>query len=146
MKMERMMRRIKNVSMIFLLAVGMSIMMMQPAIAQQTLNLKAVWNPNPEPDIAGYYFFRDTSTAQAWQGGGVWGVDQSNPLALPVSPQLLLFTTSVPDTPETGTLRFAMKAFDTNANVSILSPASTYIYNIDVTPPSAPTGLTITKQ
>ena len=146
-KILRMRRMIALLAMVMALSIGLATFTVGPAQAQQTLNLKAVWNPNGEPDMAGYYFFDGTNSPyRAWKGAGVWGTDNTNPVALPLSPQLLLFTYSVPDTPVTGTLKFCLKAFDTNNNVSLDSPLALYTYNIDTTPPAAPTGLTITKQ
>lgn len=129
-------------------AIGLGSWAVTPAQAQQTLNLKAVWNASTDDSgtMGGYYFYKDAGMMQAWKGLGVWGSDSTNPLALPVSPQLLLFTTTVPDTPTIGTINFAMKAFDTNGNISAYSPSAPYTYNVDVTPPSVVTGLTITKQ
>lgn len=135
-----------------LMAVVMAVAMglgswMTPAMAQQTLNLKAVWNPNAEPDMGGYYFFNNQQAGgyKAWRTGNIWGTDETNPLALPLSPTQLLFTISVPDSPTTGTLRFGLKAFDTTGNVSTFTPDALYNYNIDVTPPAVPTGLVISK-
>lgn len=121
------------------------------SLAQTTLNLKAVWTPNAEPDIGGYQFNNST------KDGGIvnmyWNtvtqkfdLGSTNPSTLPVSPQILLFPITISSPPDTGTLGFKMRAVDTIGNAGPLSTEAIYNYNIDVTPPLAVTGLTITKQ
>lgn len=148
-KILRMKKLFVCMAVVLAVAIGFGSWSVPVAAAQQTFNLKAVWNPNAEPDMAGYHFFDTTlgpGMYKAWKGAGVWGADASNPVALPVSPTQLLFTISVPDTPSTGTLKFEMSAFDTNNNESAKCPDALYSYNIDTTPPAVPTGLVISKQ
>jgi len=149
MKLVRWKKLFVCVAMVVAVAMGLGSWMVTPAQAQVILNLQAVWNPSTDNVAVGGYYFWDTTLGlpgKAWKGAGVWGSDAQNPLALPSTPQLLLFTVSVPDSPATGTLKFNMAAFDTSNNQSSRCPDATYLYNIDVTPPSTPTGLTISKQ
>lgn len=147
---RNLMKKIRKLLCLVLVVAILAIPMfvMSPAYAQKTLNLKAVWTPNAEPDMAGYYFYDRTNTANilGWLVGGIWGVYETTQLLLPLSPTQLLFTSSVPDTPTTGTLKFALKAVDTNSNMSPWCPDVSYAYNVDSTPPVAPTGLVISKQ
>ncbi len=121
------------------------------------LNLKATWAPNAEPDIFGYRIYQaqidSPTTYNFWNGTQFNGNQCITPIdttiegtMLPLSPQQLLFTVSIFDAyPRTGNINFALKAFDTNLN---MSPKATtiFVYNVDATPPAAPSGFTVVKQ
>jgi hypothetical protein len=122
----------------------------QEAQADVTLNLKATWNPNPESDMYGYYFYwtylnGGLGTDRIWTGTD-FTITESLGLLLPLAPQQLLFPITIPSTPDTGTLKFSMKAVDMNLNRSALCGEAPYVYNIDTTPPGLVTGLAVVKQ
>jgi len=117
------------------------------------LNLKAVWNPSPEPDVGGYKIYKTDANNTNWQmwNGGAWGgpivgtiETTTSGTLLPTSPQQLLFVVSA-SSPVTGFFDFALSAVDTNLNHSTKAMFR-YLYNLDSEPPAAPTGFTVTKQ
>lgn len=121
------------------------------AQAQTTLNLKADWAAVSHNDLTGYYFYWNEdgvgTVYRSYQSAGVWGATASNPTALPLSPCSLNYPVTIPDTPVTGTLRFGIRSFDGNGNLSAMPPTiGSFNFNIDTTPPPAPATLTITKQ
>jgi hypothetical protein len=114
------------------------------------VNLKAVWNANPEVDIFGYEFnnstlngsivniYYDTATLK-------FDLGSTNPSILPATPQILLFPFTFYSDVPVGTVGFKMRAINDNAIVGSWSAESIYSYNINVTPPAAVTGLVISK-
>jgi hypothetical protein len=98
-----------------------------------TLNLRATWTANTESDMKEYRLYRTDGTRTLM-----------GTIAHPTTSYN--FSVTVADN-TTGTLTFVLVAVDTNNNVSAdSSPAASYSYNTDATPPAAPRSLTIAKQ
>lgn len=98
-----------------------------------TLNLRATWTANTEPDMKEYRLYRTDGTRTL--------------IGTILHPATSYdFTTSVPDTPVTGTCTFVLTAVDTNNNQSPDSLPASYNYNLDSIPPGRPAGLIIIKQ
>ena len=97
-----------------------------------TLNLKATWTANTEPDMKEYRLYRTDGT-RALIG------------TIPHPNTSYNFSVTVPDQ-SAGTLTFVLTAVDTNNNESLDSTPASYPYNLDTIPPAAPKNLSITKQ
>lgn len=87
------------------------------------------WNPNQEPDLAGYKVYR--------------GLGGSSLSLLATLGKVTTYTDStIPDVSQSVT--YDLTAFDLMGNESAHSAAVTKA--IDITPPQAPTGLTVAIQ
>jgi hypothetical protein len=96
------------------------------------LNLRATWTVNTEPDMKEYKLYRTDGTRVLI--GTISHPNMSHN-----------FSVTVPDN-SAGTLTFVLTAVDTNNNPSTDSAPASYNYNLDTTPPAAPTSLTVQKQ
>ncbi len=97
-----------------------------------TLNLKATWTANTEPDMKEYRLYRTDGT-------------RSLIGTIPHPNTSYNFSVTVPDQ-SAGTLTFVLTAVDTNNNESADSAPASYSYNLDTVPPAAPKNLTVQKQ
>lgn len=97
-----------------------------------TLNLKATWTANTEPDMKEYRFYRTDGT-RALIGTIAYPTTSYN-FSVTVADQL------------TGTLTFVLTAIDTNNNESLDSSPASYNYNLDTVPPAAPKNTSVVKQ
>jgi len=120
--------------------------------ADVTLNLKATWTPNAEPDLSGYFFWgAQPRTAEPYKG---YDYATSTWLALDIRGSKIdkalstinFVSQPVSDSPPTGSMYFSLEAVDTNNNISAKSAGALYSFNLDSTAPAVPVGLTITKQ
>jgi len=110
-----------------LLLILLLLLLAAPASA---IDLKLAWNPNAEPDLAGYRIYRSTAI-----GGPYEQIGQAS-----VTPEPG-FTWPVPPLTE-ATMYFVVTAYDTAGNESGYSnEASIYMDNVV---PGAPQGLQIT--
>jgi len=96
-----------------------------------TLNLKATWTANTEPDMKEYRLFR-TDSGRVLVG------------TIPHPATLHPFSITIPDNSQ-GVLTFVLTAVDTNNNESLDSNTASYAYNVDMIPPAKPGGFSITK-
>ena len=103
-----------------------------------TLSLKAIWNPNTEPDMAGYNLYRTDTAART----------KINSTLLPFHPgpglSSYAFALTVTDN-SSGTLSFVLTAVDQSGNESADSNIATYVYTSDTIPPGTPQNLKIIK-
>jgi len=113
-----------------LLAVAICVWIVSSEAA--TLNLRATWTANTEPDMASYRLYRTDGTRTL-----------IGTIAHPTTSHN--FSVTVPDG-STGTLKFVLQAGDTNNNWSLDSVEALYPYNTDVMPPPAPRNLSISLQ
>lgn len=97
-----------------------------------TLNLRATWTANTEPDMKEYRLYRTDGTRTL-----IGTIAHPN--------TSYNFSVTVPDQ-SSGTLKFVLTAVDTNNNESADSAPATYSYNLDTTPPAAPKALSIQAQ
>lgn len=97
-----------------------------------TLNLRATWTANTEPDMKEYRLYRTDGTRT------LIGV-------IPHPSTSYNFSVNVPDQ-SSGTLTFVLTAVDTNNNESADSAPASYSYNLDTIPPAAPRNLSVQKQ
>jgi hypothetical protein len=97
-----------------------------------TLNLKATWTANTEPDMKEYRLYRTDGTRTL-----------TGTISHPSTSYN--FSVTVPDQ-SAGTLTFVLTAVDTNNNESLDSTPASYSYNIDTIPPAAPKNLNVQKQ
>ncbi|OGM09240.1 hypothetical protein A2Z67_04855 [Candidatus Woesebacteria bacterium RBG_13_36_22] len=97
-----------------------------------TLNLKATWTANTEPDMKEYRLYRSDGT-------------RSLIGTIPHPTTFYLFTVTVPDG-SSGILSFVLTAVDTNNNESLDSDPANYAYNLDATPPIGPKNLGVQNQ
>jgi len=97
-----------------------------------TLNLKATWTANTEPDMKEYRLYRTDGTRTLIG-------------TIPHPTNYYNFSVTVPDQ-SAGTLTFVLTAVDTNNNESADSAPASYSYNLDTVPPAAPKNLTVQKQ
>uniref|UniRef100_A0A6M3IJ98 Putative structural protein n=1 Tax=viral metagenome TaxID=1070528 RepID=A0A6M3IJ98_9ZZZZ len=95
-----------------------------------TLNLRATWTANTEPDMASYKLYRTDGTRTLL-----------GTIAHPVT--LYDFSIIVPDGSQ-GTLTFVMTAVDTSDNES--GDSNTASYPFDFQLPAAPGGFSVVKQ
>lgn len=118
------MKRIFLIALIFLLICGSSF--------AATLNLKATWTANTEPDMKEYRLYRTDGTRTLIG-------------TIPHPNTSYNFSVTVPDQ-SAGTLTFVLTAVDTNNNESADSAPASYTYNLDTVPPAPPKNLTVQKQ
>lgn len=97
-----------------------------------TLNLRATWTANTEPDMKEYRLYRTDGTRTLIG-------------TIPHPNTSYNFSLTVPDQ-SAGTLTFVLTAVDTNNNESADSSPASYSYNLDTTPPAAPRNLSVQKQ
>lgn len=97
-----------------------------------TLNLKATWTANTEPDMKEYRLYRTDGTRTLIG-------------TIPHPNTSYNFSVTVPDQ-SAGTLTFVLTAVDTNNNESADSAPASYTYNLDTVPPAAPKNLQVQKQ
>jgi hypothetical protein len=97
-----------------------------------SLNLKATWDPNIEPDVAGYNLYRTDGLRVK-----INSVLIPHPPVLPYS-----FLITIPDNTQ-GVASFVLTAVDTAGNESFDSNTATYPF--DLSPPAAPAGVRVTK-
>lgn len=97
-----------------------------------TLNLKATWTANTEPDMKEYRLYRTDGTRTLIG-------------TIPHPNTSYNFSITVPDQ-SSGTLTFVLTAVDTNNNESADSAPASYTYNLDTIPPAAPKNLRVEKQ
>jgi hypothetical protein len=104
-----------------------------------TLSLKATWDPNVEPDMAGYNLYRTDTGSR---------IRVNSSVLIPFHPgpgrSSYGFSITVPDN-AAGTMSFVMTAVDTSANESGDSNTATYVFSSDSVPPGVPTNLKIIK-
>lgn len=112
-----------------IILVVLAILLMATVVFGASLNLKATWAPNTEPDMKEYRLYR-TDGIRTLIGTIL------HPTAT------YDFSVTVPDG-SAGTLTFVLVAVDTNNNVSGDSNAAPFAYNLDVTPPVSPAGFSI---
>src|SRR3972149_3654335 len=91
-----------------------------------TLNLRATWTANIEPDMASYKLYR-TDGIRTLIG------------TIPHPTTIYNFSITVLDGSQ-GVLTFVLTAGDTNNNESVDSDPASYSYNLDTTPPARPGG------
>jgi hypothetical protein len=96
-----------------------------------TLNLRATWTANTEPDMKEYRLYR-TDVTRTLIGTIQHPTTTYN------------FSVTVPDQ-SSGTLTFVLVAVDTNDNPSLDSSPASYSYNSDTVPPAKPSGLTVQR-
>ncbi|NWG04108.1 MAG: hypothetical protein HXY44_14740 [Syntrophaceae bacterium] len=97
-----------------------------------TLNLKATWTANTEPDMKEYRLYRTDGT-RTLIGTITHPTTSYN------------FSVTVTDG-SSGTLTFVLTAVDTNNNQSADSATASYSYNLDTTPPTSPKNLSVQNQ
>jgi len=97
-----------------------------------TLNLKATWAANTEPDMKEYLLYRTDGTRTLIG-------------TIPHPNTSYNFSVTVPDQ-SAGSLTFVLTAKDTNNNVSPDSIPASYSYNLDTVPPVAPKNLNVQNQ
>ena len=97
-----------------------------------TLNLKATWTANTEPDMKEYLLYRTDGTRTLIG-------------TIPHPNTSYNFSVTVPDQ-SAGSLTFVLTAKDTNNNVSPDSTPASYSYNLDTVPPVAPKNLNVQNQ
>ncbi|MBM4337972.1 MAG: hypothetical protein FJ110_00345 [Deltaproteobacteria bacterium] len=97
-----------------------------------TLNLRATWTANTEPDMREYRLYRTDGTRTL-----------IGTIAHPTTSYN--FTITVPDN-SSGTLTFVLTAVDTNNNQSADSTPASYNYNLDTIPPGVPRNLSVQNQ
>jgi hypothetical protein len=97
-----------------------------------TLNLKATWTANTEPDMREYRLYRTDGTRTL-----------IGTIAHPTTSYN--FSVTVPDN-SSGTLTFVLTAVDTNNNQSSDSTPASYTYNLDTIPPTSPRNLSVQNQ
>jgi len=97
-----------------------------------TLNLRATWTANTEPDMREYRLYRTDGT-RALIGTIAHPATSYN------------FTITVPDN-SSGTLTFVLTAVDTNNNQSADSTPASHTYNLDTIPPAIPRNLSVQAQ
>jgi hypothetical protein len=122
----------KKAIFLFILILGFTLcpLLYTPCGFGATLNLKATWTANTEPDMKEYRLYRTDGTRT------LLGTIQHPTV-------LYNFSVTVPDQ-SAGTLGFALTAVDTNNNESGDATA-TYPFNTDTVPPASPKGLTVQK-
>jgi hypothetical protein len=96
-----------------------------------TINLKATWLQNTEPDMASYRLYRTDTPTRTLVG------TITHPPALPYA-----FVISVADG-STGTLKFVLTAVDTGGNES--GDSTVVQYPFDFLAPAVPGGLSIIR-
>ena len=89
-----------------------------------TLNLKATWTGNTEPDMKEYRLYRTDGTRTL-----------IGTIAHPTT--VFNFSQTVADN-TSGTMKFVLVAVDTNNNVSLDSTEASYNWNSDIVPPTSP--------
>lgn len=99
-----------------------------PSLAA-TLNLRATWTANVEPDMRDYRLYRTDGTRVL-----------INTISHPTT--TYDFSVVVPDG-STGILTFVLTAGDLYGNYSPDSTPASYPYSLDTTPPAAPRNLII---
>ena len=129
-----------------LLIVGL-VFSIQPAEAV-TISLRANWTPPPESDLAGYFLKLESPyNSNIWKyyiaGTPNW-TDTKPGTRIPFGTTQLDFQLTIPDSPTTGKLQFAIAAVDTNGNVGQWRGCE-YVFNVDVSPPSIVSSFTVTK-
>ncbi|MCX7635465.1 MAG: hypothetical protein N2Z74_06940 [Syntrophales bacterium] len=97
-----------------------------------TLNLRATWTANTEPDMKEYRLYRTDGTRT------LIGI-------IPHPNTSYSFSVNVPDQ-SAGTLTFVLTAVDTNNNESSDSLPASFNYNLDTIPPTAPRNLNVQRQ
>lgn len=97
-----------------------------------SLNLRATWTANTEPDMKEYRLYRTDGTRTL-----IGTIRHPN--------TSYNFTVTVPDN-SSGTLTFVLTAVDTNNNQSADSTPASYTYNLDTIPPGAPRNLSVQNQ
>ena len=114
-------------------ALVLSILLIPVLAFGATLNLRATWTANTEPDMREYRLYRTDGTRTL--------------IGTIAHPTVTYnFSVTVADG-SSGTLTFVLVAVDTSANVSGDSVPASYPFNlVDVTPPRAPIGISIVKQ
>lgn len=113
-----------------LILIFISFLLMSSLVFGASLNLKATWDLNTEPDMAGYKLYQ-TDGVRVLLG------TIPHPPTLPYS-----FMITVPDG-SSGIATFVLTAFDTYGNESLDSV--TVSYPFDLAAPAAPKNLKITK-
>jgi hypothetical protein len=97
-----------------------------------TLNLRATWTANTEPDMKEYRLYRTDGTRAL--------------IATIAHPNTSYnFSVTVADN-SSGTLTFVLTAVDTNNNQSPDSTPASYVYNLDTIPPTSPRNLSVQNQ
>lgn len=97
-----------------------------------SINLRATWTTNAEPDMKEYRLYRTDGT-RTLIGTITHPTTSYN------------FSITVPDN-SSGTLTFVLTAIDTNNNQSADSATASYTYYLDTIPPTAPRDLTVRIQ
>jgi len=97
-----------------------------------TLNLKAAWTANTEPDMKEYRLYRTDGTRTL-----IGTITHPN--------TSYNFSVTVADN-SSGTLIFVLTAVDTNNNESLDSVPASYSYNLDTISPISPKNLSVQNQ
>ena len=113
-----------------IILITLAILLASTLVFGASLNLKATWDLNTEPDMASYKLYRTDGTRL------LIGTIPSPP-TLPY-----LFTITIPDNSE-GTATFGLTAVDTSGNESEDSNTATYPF--DQKAPRAPAGFNVGK-
>ena len=109
-----------------IILVVISILLTSTLVFGASLNLRATWTANTEPDMASYNLYRTD---------GARLKINTVPIVHPIT--TYDFTVTVTDG-SGGNLTFVLTAVDTNNNESGDSVTAPLAYNLDVTPPVAP--------
>jgi hypothetical protein len=97
-----------------------------------TINLKATWTANTEPDMKEYRLYRTDGTKTL-----IGTISHPN--------TSYNFSVTVADN-SSGTLTFVLTAVDINNNQSSDSTPASYTYNLDTIPPTSPKDLSVKNQ
>lgn len=97
-----------------------------------TLNLRATWTANTEPDMKEYRLYRTDGTRTL-----IGTIAHPN--------TSYNFSVTVADN-SSGTLIFVLTAVDMNNNQSSDSTPASYSYNLDTVPPTSPRNLSVQSQ
>ena len=112
-----------------IILIVLAMVLMSSVVFGASINLRATWAPNIEPDMASYRLYRTDGSR----------------LLIGTIPHPAIthdFSVTVPDG-SAGTLTFVLVAVDTNNNASLDSVTAPFAYNLDVTPPARPGGLNV---
>lgn len=115
-----------------IILIVISFLLMYSVVFGASLNLRATWTLNTEPDMLSYRLYRTDGTRTLIG-------------TIPHPTSFYNFTVTVPDG-SSGTLNFVLTAVDTNNNASPDSVTAPFVYNLDVTPPARPGGLSVQPQ
>ena len=113
-----------------IILIALAILLTSTLVFGASLNLKATWDLNTEPDMASYKLYRTDGTR-------ILIGTIPHPPTLPY-----LFTITIPDNSE-GTATFVLTAVDTSGNES--GDSNVAIFPFDQKAPRAPAGFSVGK-